>query len=87
MKLEYPFKGCGEIASVVDSSTINCGELDPFTNETLYCRKCLTARVNYLQDRLLSSHCDSYETMENTEEDIKRRFKCEAANWSRQCTT
>lgn len=84
MKLKYPFKGCGEIASVVDSSTINCGELDPFTNETLYCRKCLTARLNYVEEELVDAYV--YVTPSSTDYEETKHSK-RSANWSRPCTT
>lgn len=80
MKLNYPFTGCCEIASVIDSSTITCGELDPFTHETLYCRKCLTTRLYYVEEELVDAYAYHSPSGRDYEEEQHRK---RSAEWSR----
>lgn len=69
----FQFKGCGSSVTF----TKPCGK-------GVYCHSCLEARVEHLEQRLLSVLASNYETSNLSVVDIENNLRAVAKNWSRK---
>lgn len=82
MQLDYPFKGCGAIAISEGTVQVKCGT--EFIGSHVLCRKCLTARLNYVEQQLVNNLVSDYETVDNPEQAIVGRHRESARQWQRK---